>query len=96
MPIPEYSPNPIDTSSASLPQGFSDLAEVLAKNIHENWAQLRIGQGWKWGLERNDERKEHPCLVPYEQLSETEKDYDRQTSQMTLKTIVALGWKIER
>lgn len=50
----------------------------MAKNVHEVWAQNRINEGWKYGDKRNDELKQHPCLVPYEELSEVEKDYDRE------------------
>ena len=44
-----------------------------------------MDEGWKYGPERNDDRKEHPGLVPYEQLSETEKEIDRGTVVQALK-----------
>lgn len=68
----------------------------MAKNVHEVWAQTRISQGWKYGAERNDALKHHPCLVPYEELSESEKEYDRNTSVETLKLILKLGFEIEK
>ena len=43
---------------------------------------------------RDDEKKTHPCLVPYEELPEIEKDYDRNTAIGTLKLIQALGFDI--
>lgn len=89
-----YKPQPIDTSDVALPDNLMSLAEELAKNVHEVWAKSRIDQGWTFGEERNDENKKHPCLVPYEELSEEEKDYDRNTSQETLKLIVKLGYSI--
>lgn len=89
-------PHPLDTSAITLPADLLALAETLAENIHENWAQLRIIQGWTLGEARDDARKEHPCLVPYAELTEEERDYDRRTSQETLKTVLALGWTIER
>lgn len=90
----KYKPQPIDTSDVILPGNLMALAEELAKNVHEVWAKSRMEQGWRFGKERNDEQKEHPCLVPYEELSEEEKDYDRNTSQETLKLIVKLGYSI--
>ena len=51
-------------------------------------------EGWTYGEERDDAKKHHPCLVPYEDLTETEKEYDRNTSQETLKLIMKLGFKI--
>lgn len=89
-----YIPQPIDTSKVELPETLNPLVEALAKNVHEVWAQSRISQGWSYGSERNDELKQHPCLVPYENLPEVEKDYDRNTAIGTLKLITYLGFKI--
>jgi hypothetical protein len=91
-----YKPKPIDTSNIQLQKDILDLREKLAENIHEIWAQQRIIEGWTYGKERNDKRKEHPGLVPYSQLSESEKEYDRNTAIETLKTITSLGYTIIR
>jgi hypothetical protein len=91
-----YKPQPRDTSSVRLPAELTQLTELLAKNTHENWARLRMDEGWRPGPRRDDGRKEHPGLVPYEELSESEKDYDRRTAIETLKTILALGYRIEK
>ena len=90
----KYQPEPIDTSGVQLPSSLALLTEALARNTHENWAKLRMNEGWRWGPQRDDDAREHPGLVPYEALSESEKDYDRQTSLETLKTILALGYTI--
>ena len=92
----EYKPKPLDTSDVILGKELQDLVEEMAKNVHEVWAQSRISQGWSYGSERNDELKQHPCLVPYEELPEVEKDYDRNTALETLKLIISIGFKIER
>lgn len=92
----QYIPNPVNTKDVLLPNELQDLVEEMAKNVHEVWAQSRISQGWTYGKERNDELKHHPCLVPYEELSEIEKTYDRDTSLETLKLIIKLGFKINR
>ena len=72
----KYVPNPVDTTDVKLPMELESLVEEMAKNVHEVWAQTRISQGWSFGEERNDATKKHPCLVPYEELSEEEKTYD--------------------
>lgn len=90
----KYVPNPVDTTDVKLPMELESLVEEMAKNVHEVWAQTRISQGWSFGEERNDAAKKHPCLVPYEELSEEEKTYDRNTSVQTLKLILKLGLKI--
>lgn len=89
-----YTPQPIDTSKVKLPEELDSLVEIIAKNVHEVWALNRITEGWSYGSLRNDELKQHPCLVPYENLTEVEKDYDRNTAIETLKLIVHLGFKI--
>ena len=91
-----YKPAPRDTSSVVLPRPIEALTESLARNTHENWARQRIAEGWKYGPRRDDARKEHPNLVPYEELSESDKDYDRQTAMETIKAILALGYRIEK
>lgn len=91
-----YKPNPIDTSNIQLPESLLELTEQIAENVHENWAAGRIAAGWTYGDCRDDEKKTIPCLVPYSQLSDKEKEYDRVTALQTLKLIVALGYKIEK
>jgi len=91
-----YLPQPLDTSHIELSADLVELTELLARNTHDIWAQQRLAQGWKYGAERNDERKEHPCLVAYEELPESEKEYDRKTAMETLKVIGKLGFRIEK
>ncbi len=92
----KYEPAPIDTSSIELSGDLLQLTEKLAENAHDNWATLRVEQGWTWGKERDDGAKKHPDLIPYSELAESEKEYDRNAAMETLKAIIALGFKIER
>ncbi len=89
-----YVPQPIDTSDVVLPEELDALAEMIAKNVHEVWSAGRIAEGWTYGEERNDVEKTSPGLVPYEELPESEKEYDRNTSRETLKLILKLGFGI--
>jgi len=91
-----YNPKPIDTSDIVLTDDLNELVEQMAENVHDIWAQSRMQQGWTYGPERNDELKHHPCLIPYGELPEVEKDYDRNTAVETLKLILKLGFKIEK
>ena len=79
-----------------LSEDIMELCEALARNTHEVWSESRIREGWSYGERRDDEKKHHPCLVPYEELPESEKDYDRNTSLETLKLIIKLGYKITK
>ena len=90
----DYNPKPIDTSGIELPRSLEELTEKLAENSHDLWARERLANGWTYGAERDDNKKTHPDLVPYEDLPDSEKDYDRITAMETLKAIMALGYKI--
>lgn len=89
-----YQPEPIDTESVSLPEPLVPLTELLAKNAHDNWALKRFQEGWTYGPHRDDTLRKHPGLVPYERLSESEKEYDRAVATGTLKAVIALGYRI--
>ena len=91
-----YIPTPIDTSGVMLKPEILQLAELLAENAHDVWARERLSQGWKYGPVRRDDTREHPCLVPYAQLPESEKVYDRLAAMETLKVVCALGYSISK
>jgi hypothetical protein len=90
-----WTPRPIDTSAVRLPSHLGALTERLAEHAHDLWARQRLAEGWTYGLERDDTAKHHPGLVPYADLPEAEKEYDRQAAMGTLSAIVALGYRIE-
>ena len=89
-----YNPNPIDTSDVVLTPELLALTEKLAENTHDVWAKGRIEQGWKYGKIRDDNNQLHPCLIPYYELPESEKEYDRNTALETIKLIQKLGYFI--
>ena len=91
-----YTPHPIDTNDVVLPEELVQLSEQIAENVHEVWAKSRMKEGWTYGEQRDDKKKQTPCLVPYNELPEEEKEYDRNTSQETLKVILKLGFKISK
>ena len=89
-----YMPHPLDTSDISLPESLTPLIEALAENVHDTWAKGRVDDGWTYGPVRDDAKKRHPCLVPYADLPESEKAYDRDTAVSTLKFICKMGYRI--
>lgn len=91
-----YTPNPIDTGDVALPEQLLALTEKIAENVHDVWAQGRIQEGWTYGERRDDVAKTNPCLVPYDQLPDSEREYDRNTAMETLKLIICLGYRIEK
>ena len=91
-----FAPRPRDTSGVTLTAEMTALTEELARNTHDVWAAHRLAEGWRYGPCRNERRKEHPGLVPYERLPDSEKEYDRQTALETLKLILTLGYSIHK
>ena len=91
-----YNPNPIHLCDVTLDSALDFLVEELAENVHETWAKGRIDDGWTYGPVRDDAKKYHPCLVPYGELPESEKEYDRNTAISTLKFIVKKGYAIRK
>ena len=92
----KYKPQPVDTSDVVLSKELLDLTEIIAKNVHENWSESRLNEGWKYGEVRDDKLKTTPCLVPYEELPEIEKEYDRKTAFETIKLLVKFGYSIKK
>lgn len=91
----KYKPKPIDTSGVVLSREIARLSELLAKNAHEHWAQLEIAQGWHYGSQSDQTRRENPNLVPYEDLPESQKKSDRQIATETIKVLLAAGYTIQ-
>ncbi len=89
-----YQPTPVNTDHIVLSEELTQLTEEIAKQVHDIWALGRIKEGWTFGDKRDDSLKTTPCLVPYDELPESEKQYDRDTAIGTIKLICALGYKI--
>jgi ryanodine receptor 2 len=89
-----YRPRPIKIQDIQLSRDLLELTERLAEHAHDIWAQQRIADGWTYGPRRDDAAKQHPCLVTYVDLPESEKEYDRQAALGILKAIQALGYAI--
>ena len=90
----QYDPQPIDVKDFLLPGDIQDLIEAIAENSHDIWARQRMDDGWTYGEKRDDEQKRHPDLVPYSDLPEKEKEYDRITAKGILQLVQRLGYKI--
>lgn len=49
---------------------------MTPERIHEEWVKDKLAAGWVYGEVKNAEKKTHPCLVPYNQLPETQRRKD--------------------
>lgn len=91
-----YNPTPLDTSRIELDADIEALTDRLAENTHDVWARGRIQEGWTYGPKRDDSLKQHPGLVPYANLTDSEKEYDRRSAMETIKAILAMGYQIRK
>ena len=91
-----YIPKPQDTTDIVLSEEITQLTEIIAKNTHENWAENKIAEGWKYGEKLDNSKKTHPCITEYENLSENDKQYDRTTAMEAIKLLVKMGYKITK
>lgn len=94
--VRKYDPSPIDASSFKLEGDLEELMEAIAENAHDIWAKARLEDGWKYGDVRDDKHKRHPDLVPYSDLTDSEKKYDRIMARGTLELVQRLGYKITK
>ncbi len=94
--IKTYHPKFLDLKNVELPECVDELREAIAENAHDRWALERQSEGWTYGPKRDDSKLETPDMVPYAQLPESEKQYDRLMAEDTLKLLIALGYKIEK
>ena len=90
-----YLPAPIDTTDVALPPQLTALTEKLARQIHDTWAAGRLKEGWTYGPVRDDRLKTTPCLVDYDELPESEREYDRNTALEAVRMIIKLGYTIQ-
>jgi DNA-binding NtrC family response regulator len=84
------------TRQRPLHPSLLELREQLARHAHEVWMERRAKEGWRYGRERSDRAKTNPDMVPYDALSETEKEYDREMALGTIQALRALGFEVVR
>lgn len=75
QPLWEHAP---DWQRASAIDGvWHALEGGTPETLHENWLRAKLADGWVYGPIKDSETKQHPCLVPYDQLPEEQKRKDR-------------------
>ena len=90
----EYTPKPINLEDVVINSDINELKEAISENAHEIWASSRKNDGWCYGPRRDDALKQTPNLVPYTDLPDEEKHYDRVMAMETIKLIYKLGYDI--
>ncbi len=83
-------------ANAPLVSFAPDQVERLARMEHDRWMQEKMASGWTYGPERNNALKIHDKLVPYDQLSEQDKDMDRDPVRKIPEMLANVGWGVVR
>jgi hypothetical protein len=68
-----------------------DELETLAELEHQRWNRDHLRDGWTWGHERNPDAKAHPSLLPWSELSEEEREKDREAVQAITPILADAG-----
>lgn len=68
------------------------LAGNTPQQAHESWMRQKLADGWKHGPVKDLVRKEHPCMVPYEELPPEQRAKDTLFVAVVRATASALGW----
>ena len=66
----------------------------LAKAEHERWCKERKADGWVYGKKRDNAKKIHPSLVPWEELSEEDKQKDVDVIQRIITLFDRIGLEL--
>jgi hypothetical protein len=70
--------------------------ERLSSLEHERWMSEKVDGGWRYGEKRDDAQKLHPSLVPYEDLSDPEKEKDRDTIRQIPEILSRIDFQVSR
>ena len=91
-----YVPNPINVDDIVLPEKIAELTEYIAENTHEEWAKQRFKEGWTFAPKTNKKLKQSFDLIPYCELLDSEKEYDRKMAMNTLRVLYKIGYRLEK
>lgn len=91
----QHFPDPVDTSTVSLPPDYLQLAEALAHNDHCRWGNALVKLGWQYGPRFDPVQQTHPHLLPYEALPEDVKSAKLKLFLDNFKVVMALGYRID-
>ncbi len=71
-----------------------ETMERLAEAAHKVWMEGKLRDGWQYGPITDKGKKIHSCLVPYNQLSEADRESDRDMVRGIPSILAAAGYKM--
>jgi hypothetical protein len=91
-----YGLEPLTDWDAELVAFSPEEVEKLAEMEHERWCEERLGDGWRWGPQRDDGQQIHPDLVSWERLAEPEREIDRDAVRALPASLARAGFGVYR
>jgi hypothetical protein len=79
---------------AAVLNSIEDGIEILAEAEHDGWMKKKKANGWNLGTPRNEDKKIHNALIFYKDLSEENKEKDRDAVRNYPKIVKMAGFKI--
>lgn len=65
-----------DQRDSSLRGVVLSISGQTPEELHQSWCDFKVANGWVFGPVKDEQNKTHPCLVPYDQLPESDKVKD--------------------
>uniref|UniRef100_A0A8D2L723 Ryanodine receptor 3 n=1 Tax=Varanus komodoensis TaxID=61221 RepID=A0A8D2L723_VARKO len=91
-----FDPKPINTANFTLPEKLEYIVNKYAEHTHDKWACDKSNGGWRYAASLDDNMKTHPLIRPFKTLPEKEKEIYRWPARESLKTMLVMGWSLER
>lgn len=79
-----------------LPEEYEAIREEVAASVHDAWTKEKIADGWKAADHRDAVQKLDDRLIPYNELPEEEKKYDRATAEAAIRALLSCGYEITK
>lgn len=93
--IEEYEPRPYPVESIIVKGAPERAVDAICSELHDAWAHEKQAAGWVWSPFRSNRRFQHDCLIPWTFMTEKQKENERVSVLTMIRTIMAMGYKIE-
>ena len=83
-----------DTPFPSVEAFDDETVILLAQNEHIRWMNEKFANGWVYAPVRDNAKKHHPLLVPWEQLPQEEKQKDINVAKNIIPMLKSIGLRV--
>jgi len=87
--------NMTSATDQDVPHVFSaGLLDLLARLEHDRWSREKIDAGWRYAPRREPQDRIHECLIPWDEMPDDLRQYDRQYVQNLPELLFKTGYAI--